>query len=104
MTSSAQGTLIVTMTLDPARSPDVARHFTDDVVPWAAHQDGFVSGQWLRSPDGSHGIGIVTFDSVDHATAAAAGPRSQPRDDGRAWNTGTVDVFHVVASANSKQS
>ncbi|HEY3922976.1 MAG TPA: hypothetical protein VGL75_00270 [Acidothermaceae bacterium] len=90
-------TMLVTMTLDPARSDEVERHFRDDVAPWATRQPGFVSGQWLSG--GVQGFGIVVFDSQEHADAAAVGPRSAPSVEGRAWNTDSVVVFDQVAKA-----
>jgi hypothetical protein len=92
-------TMIVRMTLDPARLPEVNRHFEQDVVPWARRQDGFVGGRWLRSADGRQGLGIVVFDSAQAASAAAAGPRGQQPDDTRAWNVAEVVVFEQVAQA-----
>jgi hypothetical protein len=92
-------TMVVTMTLDAARSDEVDRHFREDVAPWASRQAGFVSGQWLRLPGGVQGFGIVVFDSQEHADAAAQGPRQAPRIEGRAWNTDRVEVFDQVADA-----
>ena len=71
----------------------------DDVVAWARQQPGFVSGQWLRSPDGSDGMGVVVFASEDAATGAARGPRNYPRDDDRAWNIENVTVYEQLTSA-----
>jgi len=93
------GTMVVLMTVDPARTEEVDRHFHQDVRPWAQRQPGFVSAQWLRLAHGSRAMGLVTFESEEHAQAAAKGPRSQPNVDGRAWNTDTVEVFAVVTSA-----
>jgi hypothetical protein len=92
-------TMVGTMTLDVARSDEVDRHFREDVAPWATRQPGFLSGQWLRLPDGAQGFGIVVFDSKEHADAAAIGPRSAPRVEGRAWNTDSVEVFDQVTDA-----
>jgi hypothetical protein len=83
-------TLIVRMALDPSRSGEVDRHFRDDVVLWAKAQPGFVTGRWLRSTDGASGLGVVTFSSLDAATAAVAGP---------AWTVATVEVFQQVEEA-----
>ena len=60
---------------------------------------GFVNGQWLRSPDGSEGIGVVVFASGDAAVSAARGPRGYPRDDSRAWNVENVTVYEQLTSA-----
>jgi hypothetical protein len=92
-------TMLVTMTLDAARGDEVDRHFREDVAPWATRQPGFVSGQWLRLLGGTQGFGIVVFDSQEHADAAAVGPRSAPRVEGRAWNTDSVVVFDQVVDA-----
>ena len=72
-------TMVVRMSIDPERADEAARHLREDVVAWARQQPGFVNGQWLRSPDGSEGIGVVVFASPDAATSAARGPRSYPR-------------------------
>ena len=74
-------TMVVRMSIDPERADEAARHLREDVVAWARQQPGFVNGQWLRSPDGSEGIGVVVFASPDAAASAARGPRSYPRDD-----------------------
>ena len=66
---------------------------------WARQQPGFVTGQWLRSADGSEGIGVVVFASGDAAASAARGPRSHPRDDSRAWNVENVTVYEQLTSA-----
>jgi quinol monooxygenase YgiN len=48
-------TMVVQMSTDPSRVEQVARHLREDVVKFAKQQPGFVSGQWLRSADGSGG-------------------------------------------------
>jgi hypothetical protein len=88
--------MVVRMSIDPARADEAARHLREDVVEWARQQPGFVNGQWLRSPDGSEGIGVVVFASGD---AAARGPRSNPRDGSRAWNVENVTVYEQLISA-----
>lgn len=90
-------TLIVTMTLDPARSGDVDRHFRNDVAAWAKAQPGFVTGSWLRSEDSRTGMGVVTFTSPEAAAAAAVGPRSAPP--GPAWSIDSVEIFEQVERA-----
>ncbi len=91
--------LVVQMSTDPARAEQVARHFREDVANWAERQPGFVTGQWLHSPDGRTGMGVVVFGSEDAASTAAQGPRSYPRDDGRAWNIEDVTVYHQLTTA-----
>lgn len=86
--------MIVTMTLDPAERDEVDRHFRDQVSVWATAQPGFVTGQWLRSEDGTKGLGVVSFASVHAATAAAAGPRSSPP--APAWSIDSVEVLEQI--------
>ena len=92
-------TMVVQMSIDPSRTQAVTRHLREDIVSWARQQPGFVSGQWLLSPGQDHGMGVVVFASKDAATAAAQGPRSFPRDDGRAWNVEDVTVYEQVTAA-----
>ncbi len=92
-------TMVVEMSIDPARTDAVTRHFREDIVSWARQQQGFVSGQWLLDPGHNRGIGVVVFASEDAATAAARGPRSYPRDDDQAWNIEDVTVYEQVTSA-----
>jgi hypothetical protein len=92
-------TMVVQMSTDPSRVEQVARHLREDVVEFAKQQPGFVSGQWLRSADGSKGMGVVVFASEEAATSATHGPRSLPRDDERAWNIESVTVYEQLTSA-----
>jgi hypothetical protein len=92
-------TIVVRMSIDPARVHEAERHLREDIVYWARQQAGFVSGQWLRSADGSEGLGVVVFDSEQAASTAASGPRSYPRDEERAWNVDSVTVYGQVATA-----
>jgi hypothetical protein len=92
-------TMVVQMSVDPSRGEAVARHFREDIVGWAKQQPGFVSGQWLLTAGRNQGLGVVIFASEDDATAAARGPRSNPRDGDRAWNIEDVTVYQQVTSA-----
>ena len=92
-------TMVVRMSIDPARAEEAARHLRGDVVGWARRQPGFVNGQWLRSPDGSEGIGVVVFASADAAASAARGPRGYSRDASRPWNLESVTVYEQLISA-----
>ena len=92
-------TMVVQMSIDPSRVDEVARHLREDIVAWAKQQPGFVSGQWLRSADGSEGMGVVVFASEAAAIGATQGPRGLPRDDGRAWNIENVTVYEQLTSA-----
>jgi hypothetical protein len=92
-------TIVVTMSADPERRAETVTHLQRDVEPWATKQAGFVSGQWLATPDGTQGLGVIVFETREQAELAARGPRSYRRDDERAWNVDRVDVFEQVAHA-----
>jgi hypothetical protein len=92
-------TMVVTMSLDPDRPQEAAAHLQHDIVPWATRQAGFVSGQWLRSADGSRGLGVVVFQTEPDAQTAAHGPRNYRRDGARAWNIEAVDIFEQASHA-----
>ena len=92
-------TIVVHMSIDPARADVVAGHLRADIVSWARQQPGFVSGQWLLDPGSRQGLGVVVFSSEEEATVAARGPRAFPRDDARAWNVEDVTVYEQVTSA-----
>lgn len=87
-------TMIVTMTLDPAQRANVDRHFREQVSVWAKAQPGFMTGQWLRSEDGTKGLGVVSFASDQAATAAAVGPRSSPP--ASAWSIDSVEILEQI--------
>ena len=90
-------TMIVTMNLDRSRLNEVDRHFRQEVAQWAKALPGFVTGSWLRSEDGTRGLGVVTFASAEAAADAAVGPRSAPP--GPAWSIESVDIFDQVQQA-----
>lgn len=92
--------MVVRMTLDPARRPEVVAHFQRDVAAWAVRQHGFVGGQWFCTPSGGDGLGVVMFAGEADVAAAARGPRSTPHDETRAWNIEQVQVFEEVARAD----
>jgi hypothetical protein len=91
--------MVVRMSLDPDRRSDVIAHLRRDVAGWAGGLPGFVGGQWFCSTDGVDGLGVVAFAAEADAVAAARGPRATRRDDERAWNIETVQVFEQVAQA-----
>jgi hypothetical protein len=93
-------TLVVRMSVDPARTGEVARHLREDVTGWAKQQPGFVGGQWLCGGDGgTETLGVVVFASQADAARAAQGPRRYPQDAARAWNIEDVTVYEQLASA-----
>jgi hypothetical protein len=91
--------IVVRMSVDPARTGEVARHLREDVTGWAKQQPGFVSGQWLCRDDGTEALGVVVFASPADAARAAQGPRRYPPDAARAWNIEDVTVYEQLASA-----
>jgi len=92
-------TMVVRMSVDPARTGEVARHLREDVTGWAKQQPGFVSGQWLARDGGTEALGVVVFASGADAARAAQGPLRYPQDAARAWNIEDVTVYEQLASA-----
>jgi hypothetical protein len=92
-------TMVVQMSVDPARTGEVARHLREDVTGWAKQQPGFVSGQWIYADGGTKALGVVVFASEADADRAAQGPRRYPQDAARAWNIEDVTVYEQLASA-----
>jgi hypothetical protein len=92
-------TMVVRMSVDPARTGEVARHLREDVTGWAKQQPGFVSGQWLCRDDDTEALGVVVFASQADAARAAQAPRRYPQDAARAWNIEDVTVYEQLASA-----
>jgi len=92
-------TMVVRMSVDPARAGEVARHLREDVTGWAKKQPGFVAGQWLCRDGATEALGVVVFASEQDAARAAQGPRRYPLDTARAWNIEDVTVYEQLASA-----
>ena len=92
-------TMVVRMSVDPARAGEVARHLREDVAGWARQQPGFVSGQWLCRDGATEALGVVVFASRADADRAAQGPRGYRRDGARAWNIEDVILYEQAASA-----
>jgi hypothetical protein len=52
--------------------PEIAdKGLREKVVPAVSTAPGFVAAYWTRSEDGSNGLSILVFDSVEAAQAAA---------------------------------
>jgi hypothetical protein len=65
---------LVTQVSLEGRDPATAEKLLNEqVIPAVKGLAGFDRGVWLRSADGSTGMGIVVFDSEEHARAAEAG-------------------------------
>jgi hypothetical protein len=64
--------------LDPATPTEERdRLLREQVIPIAKKQPGFVRGMWMRSADGTTGIGIVVLDTEANAKQAAQDMASQ---------------------------
>ena len=62
--------------LDGGASEEGERMLKELVVPHAKAQPGFLSGTWM-SKDGN-GMGVVVFDSAEHAAAAEEALKPPP--------------------------
>lgn len=72
--------VVLDVELDPARSDEEQAVLEGQVIPMFASQDGFASGRWFRSPDGTRGHATVLFDSESAATAALDNVPTFPED------------------------
>lgn len=61
---------------DGGRSEEGLRMLKEEVVPHAKAQPGFQRGTWMN--DGENGMGIVVFDTEEHAEAAKDELRPPP--------------------------
>ena len=65
--------LVSTVNLE-GRSPEEAEKLLNErIIPMVKGLPGFDRGVWLRTVDGSKGMGIVVFDSEDNAASARQG-------------------------------
>ncbi len=62
--------LVTQVSLEGRRPEDAERMLTDRLIPAVKQLSGFQRGVWLRSEDGSTGLGIVVFDSEQDAQSA----------------------------------
>jgi hypothetical protein len=68
----------------------------NEIVPRVKQAPGFVAGYWIRTEGDDKGRGLIVFDSVDAARAAAEQLRA-PR--GKGATLDYVDVAEVVEAA-----
>jgi len=61
---------------DGGNSEEGLRLLRERIIPNAKSQPGFQSGRWMNN--GADGIGIVVFDTVEHATAAQEAMKPPP--------------------------
>jgi hypothetical protein len=90
--------MVVTVGVDPARSDEAGQILEGIVVPASTGAEGFVRGIWLRSMDGTSGLGVVVFDTEAHARALAEQATEGPPP-GAAVTPRSIEVFEVVAEA-----
>ena len=65
--------IVSTVNLE-GRSPEEAEKLLkEQIIPIVKGLPGFDRGVWLRTVDGSKGMGIIVFDSEDNATSARQG-------------------------------
>ena len=89
--------IIVHVTFKPGREADAGRELEAIVVPNASKAPGFSGGYLVRSEDGTHGISVELFDSLENATEEA-GRRSSGFPAEAAVTTDSDGVFEVTAS------
>lgn len=65
--------LVTQVSLEGRDRAEAETLLNEQVIPTVKGLPGFDRGLWLRSADGSTGMGIVVFESEEHAKAAAAG-------------------------------
>jgi hypothetical protein len=70
--------VVLQVKLLPDENPgDAEKMLKEMVVPMAQAQAGFEKGIWMRSTDNS-GIGVVVFDTAEHADAAMSALKPPP--------------------------
>ena len=91
-------TMVVRMDCNPEFRDEVVRHLRQDVVVWAREQDGFLTGSWPVSADGTRGLGVVEFTTSTAAERAARGPRGYHDPDAK-FRIASVEVYDQVAAS-----
>ena len=85
--------------IDATRLAEADKALEENLIPWVSSMDGFVSGTWTRSPDGTQGRSLILFDTEENAQAAAEAGRAQGPPPGAPISITSVDVFEVVGQA-----
>jgi hypothetical protein len=65
--------LVTNVNLEGRTPAEAEQVLNDQVIPAVKQLPGFQRGVWVRSEDGSTGMGIVVFDSEEQAVAANKG-------------------------------
>jgi hypothetical protein len=87
--------VVVNVELDPARFDEEQGILEGRVIPMFTSQDGFASGRWFRTVDGTRGHATVLFDSQSAANAARDAMPSFPAD--APVKLLDAQVFEVIA-------
>jgi hypothetical protein len=90
--------MVTTVEIDAARGDEAQQLLQEFVIPTAKSQPGFMRGVWLRSKDGSHGRGVVAFDTEEQANAAAELAKQGPPE-GSPATPRSIEVYEVVGEA-----
>lgn len=90
--------LLVTLDIDASRADDAMELLQRFVVPTIKSGEGFVSGTWVRSLDGTRGYSLHLYDS-EAAAEAAADRAAQGPPPGAPTKFVSAEIFEVVAQA-----
>ena len=86
----------VAVNIAEGRSAEAQAMLESTIVQQVKQATGFVSGTWLRTPDGKFGYSLVLFDSKEHAEESAKTVEAAPEGPVSVVN---VAVYEVVAQA-----
>jgi Antibiotic biosynthesis monooxygenase len=90
--------IVVEVEIDSSRSAEAERLLKERVVPAARAVDGFVSGIWMRSEDGTQGRATVLFESEQAARAVQQDP-PVPQVEGAPVKFVRAVLYEVLAQA-----
>jgi hypothetical protein len=90
--------VIAQVKLDPTRREDAVKLLNEFTVPTSKGLTGFVSGSWLRGPDGDHGVSVLLFETEEAARAGAERIRQGPPP-GAPVTLESAEVYEVLAQA-----
>ncbi len=89
--------VVVNVDIDPARGDEARQFLHTVVVPGSIQWPGFVSGTWGRSVEGTHGVGMILFET--EAAARNAAEQAVERPPGAPLEIVSAEVFEVQAQA-----
>ncbi len=88
--------LLVTLDIDASRADDAMDLLKRFVVPTISSGEGFVSGTWFRSSDGTRGHSLILYQNEEAAKAAASRADEGPPP-GAPTSFVSAEVFEVIA-------